>query len=278
LFTGCVVRINSHTAQETVSKSFPAKTPPQIVVDTFNGGIEVATSPEPGVHARVTKHASGSSDEAAREDLENIEVSMTQEGDEIHIQASSKTQQLFGGRGASVELEVPAATVLELHTTNGKVNVVGPTAAVKASSSNGAVQVEGAQGKLRLTTTNGSIKTKGGKERLDLESTNGAVTIEGTQGVVDARTSNGSIHYIGKLAPGEHSLRTTNGTITLDLPADAEFRVDARTSNGSVSTSFPLNDGKKPSKNQLQGTVGDHPQAHLDLETSNGKIKIRREK
>ena len=63
---------------------------------------------------------------------------MKQEGDKIEIKVGKTDQSMFSNRGASVDLQVPEGTVLDVRTTNGKVNVVAVTGNVKARSSNGA--------------------------------------------------------------------------------------------------------------------------------------------
>jgi DUF4097 and DUF4098 domain-containing protein YvlB len=70
-------------------------------------------------------------------------------------------------------------------------------------------------------------------------------------------------------------LQTSNGRITLALPADAEFRIDASTSNGKIKNGFDLDDKEKSNKNHLRGTVGKDPKVAIKLRTSNGSIEIR---
>jgi DUF4097 and DUF4098 domain-containing protein YvlB len=274
--TGCwVVNMHPFTAEQEVSETFHTKATPKIVVDTFNGAIDVTPGDKGTVEARVTKRASGSSQEDAEQDLENIEVSMTQEGDTIHITAHKGEPSMWSNRGASVDLQVPDGTVLELRTSNGKVSVVAVTGDVTAHSSNGSIQIKGSRGKLNLTTSNGPIQTEGGVGRLDLKTSNGTITAKSTKAVVKARTSNGGIQFIGRLIDGDHTFQTSNGRIALSLPADAEFRLDASTSNGRVKSAFALDETEKTGKHELRGTVGKDPKAAIKLRTSNGSIDIR---
>ena len=90
--TGCwVVGINTFSAEQEISETFKTKATPHIVVDTFNGAIDVTPGDKGTVEAKVIKRAGGASQEEAEADLENVEVSMTQEGDTI---ASSRARRI----------------------------------------------------------------------------------------------------------------------------------------------------------------------------------------
>src|SRR5262249_35566259 len=63
-------------AEETVLKSFTTKKTPRLVVETFNGAIEVTTADKGAVKAKVVKTVRAASEEAAKEDLKNVDVQM----------------------------------------------------------------------------------------------------------------------------------------------------------------------------------------------------------
>jgi DUF4097 and DUF4098 domain-containing protein YvlB len=274
--SGCSLA-NLFTAEEEVEESFDVAGVPQVVVNTFNGQIDVTTGSGDTVLATVTKRGSGSSQEAADADLDNIEVDMSREGNKIRITARSRDQKIMGNRGARVKLEVPTGSVLDLHTTNGKVTAIGEMGDVAVHSSNGAIQVKGSKGKLNLDTSNGSITAEGGQGRADLNTSNGSIECKAKEALVTAHTSNGNIRFAGTLAAGDHSLESSNGRIVLTLPADARFRLDAQTSNGKVSNAFSLSKTEAVSKNRVRGTIGENPAATVKLHTSNGHIEISQE-
>lgn len=278
ILTGCnaLVMSNRYSATETITKSFPAASMPKIYVETFNGEIDVMTGPSDKVQAKVSKKAGGATQEAAEDDLENIEVSMTQEKDTIRIVARQLNQKPMSNRGAAVELTVPEGTFLDLHTSNGKVGAAGLVGEVLAESSNGGITVKGSRGKLNLTTSNGPIVVEGGKDRLDLRTSNGGIDVKSDKCVISAKTSNGKIVYSGKLADDLSTFASSNGSITLNLPSDAQFQVEADTSNGKIRTDFPFKgyDGKKPKKS-LKGSIGENPAASVRLHTSNGDVNLK---
>jgi DUF4097 and DUF4098 domain-containing protein YvlB len=278
-FAGCGLSNlnNRFTAEETESKSFTTKEAPRVIAETFNGGIDITTGAEGTVKASVIKRASGSSQDAAEDNLDTIEVSMKQEGDEIRIKAFVKENKLFSSRGARVTLQVPPGTFLDLHTSNGRIAALGQTGDVRGESSNGEIEVKGGSGKLHLTTSNGPINVEGGSGRLSLHTSNGLINVKAEDVAVDAHTSNGAIHFKGSLAGGEHVFDTHNGGVVLVLPADAQFRVDGQTSNGKIVSDFQVKQGQKKRRAELHGTVGKNPAATIKIHTSNGAIELRRE-
>ncbi len=269
---------NRFTAEQVLEDSFPTTSPPRLVVETFNGPVEIVTNPEPRVEVRVTKKASGSSQELAEERLDEIEVTMTQVGDTVRIEATQPEQFWnVGNRSISVFVQVPADSVLDLRTRNGGVTVTGPTAEVTAQTSNGRVSVTGCKGEVKLTSSNGGLRVEGGRGTVELKTSNGTIEIKTKDAVVNARTSNGSIRCEGPLAQGDHILHTSNGGITVSLPGSSQFVVDGRTSNGRINSAFNVKASGKQPRRRLQGQVGENPTMTLRLETSNGGIDIKRD-
>jgi DUF4097 and DUF4098 domain-containing protein YvlB len=259
--TGCAaVMANLARATATEQREFSVSAQPSVVIDTFNGSVTVKVNPENKVEAIVTKVGSGANHEAALADLKNVGVDYTQDGETVRITARRVGPKSFGSSGASLDLKVPARTVLSLTTRNGEISTEGIQGDLVAQSSNGGLNVHGGKGKLELRTTNGTIK------------------VDAAPATVIAETSNGDVRFVGSLARGSHSLATSNGSVDLKLPAETQFQFDSRTSNGSVSNRFP---GLQPTSGKtgstrLAGLVGSGPAPEIivKLETSNGSITI----
>jgi len=198
--------------------------------------------------------------EAAQADLENVIVNYSQDGDTIRIVAKRTGPRVLGSSGASIELKVPASTLLSLTTSNGEISASGIAREVTARSSNGEIGVLRGRGKLDLRTTNGAIK------------------IAADEASVAAETTNGDVGFVGSLAKGSHKLESTNGGIDLKLPTTAQFQFAASTSNGSVTNRFPGLQPKsgKAGSRRLAGVVGSGADSGVtvELDTSNGGITI----
>jgi len=259
---GCAALVADQVqARATDQKSFTASSQPSVIVETYNGSINVRSVSENKVEATVTKIGSGASKEAADADLANVSVEFSQDGETIRILARRTGPRASEASGAAVELTVPALAVLSLTTSNGEITS------------------DGIQGQITAHSSNGKIDIRGAKGRLDLETSNGPIMIDAIAATLVAGTSNGDIHFAGTLDQGKHTLSTSNGSIELVLPSTAQFHFRARTSNGTVTNRFPK---LQPSRgrsggNHLSGLVGSGTKADIDvnLETSNGSITLK---
>jgi DUF4097 and DUF4098 domain-containing protein YvlB len=275
VLTGCAAAISGVTAKQVVESKHAVGKAPKIVVEMFNGGIDVFASAEEGqVRAKVTKEGRGPTEEEAELALEKIDVQTKQDGDTLFILARRLEPNVQGG--ASAVIEVPPGAVLDLRSSNGGVNVTGLTGGVVTATSNAGVKVKGSKGPLNLTTSNGAITVEGGSGVLDLTTSNGGITVEAKSAAVKAKTSNGRIQFKGGLAHGEQTFQTSNGGVKLVLPSEQAFKLEATTSNGRIHSDFPIQGGDKKRKNHLSAVVGENPDVTLKVTTSNGGIEIKK--
>jgi DUF4097 and DUF4098 domain-containing protein YvlB len=272
---GANINISLFTAEEAVSQTFTADKP-HVVVQTFNGSIDVITGSDNTVKIDVTKRGGGNSQDAAQADLKNVEVTMTQDGGTIRVTAQRTDRRIdIGNSGAAAKLRIPNGSTLELRSSNGNITSSGPVADVTAETSNGWIDVKSALGQLDLQTSNGNVTVNGGSGRLRLETSNGGIDATADNVVIEGRTSNGSIHFTGSLAAGSSELRTSNAGIVATLPANASFSLDAETSNSKITSDFAVTT-TGASDTLLRGTVGSSPEASLTLNTSNGSIDLNK--
>ena len=134
--------------------------------------------------------------------------------------------------------------------------------------------VRDASGPVHLNTSNGSIRVIGWMGPTELKTSNGVIEIQRERAVVTANTSNGSISFKGSLADGKQSFKTTNGSIALTLPGDAQFRVEAGTSLGVVTSDFTPAESRRKPATHLKATVGQDPKTAIEAHTSNGSISL----
>jgi hypothetical protein len=272
---GANINLNPFTADETVTQSFTPAGTPRIVVEMFNGSVEVVAGSGNSVKVEVVKRGGGFSQQDAEDDLKNVTVTMTQDGDTIRVVAKRTDQRVdIGNSGASAKLRVPEGAILDLHSSNGSITSSGPVGDVQAQTSNGPIDARGSRGPIDLTTSNGPITVDGGSGAINVETSNGPIEVTAENSVVEGRTSNGPIHFTGSLAQGSSQLDTSNGKLVVTLPADAQFAVDAETSNAKITSDFAVT-AQDFSENRLRGTVGSDPGTTLELHTSNGPIELR---
>jgi hypothetical protein len=226
-------------------------------IETWNGAVEVNACPGFRVRATWVKRGAGSTKEAARADLPNVEVVLEKKADGVRLRARRTDGSTSGASGASLTACVPPGTRVIAKTRNGRVKVRAG-AAVTATTSNGAIDVADAVGAVKVLTQNG------------------AVTVIGEGLVVDAETSNGAVRVEGALAAGEHRLRTSNGAVRVALPGDARFALRAETSNGSVSSDFALMPRIEGRMRSVDAATGPDAGTKLSIATSNGSIEVRK--
>jgi len=72
-------------------------------------------------------------------------------------------------------------------------------------------------------------------------------------------------------------LETSSGDVLVTVPAEARFAITAETSSGDIEIDFPLTVSGQPSKRAVRGTVGESPEAEIEIKTSSGDIRIKKE-
>jgi DUF4097 and DUF4098 domain-containing protein YvlB len=254
---GYLVYSNGSTVrlEEKVERSLPAGEAPKVVIETFNGNVEVARGSDGQVDCVVEKHVAASSQEEAAKDLQAIQVTVAREGDTVFVLASPPPGRRISA-GASAVVRVPRNAVLSLKSKNGSVRVERVEGAISANCQNGGIQVEGGRGVLALETSNGGIECRA------------------EDAILAASTSNGPVEFQGTLATGKSQVETSNGSITLRLGSPRPFRVDARATNGRVRSDFDFEPSARSKGRELVAQFGENPETELRLRTSNGEIKI----
>jgi hypothetical protein len=93
----------------------------------------------------------------------------------------------------------------------------------------------------------------------------------------DAQTVNGSIRgSLGSTGWSDAlSFKSVNGSVSVDLPADASTDVKVTTVNGRISTAFPISVSGTVNPRRLNGTIGSGGRS-LEIETVNGSITLRK--
>jgi DUF4097 and DUF4098 domain-containing protein YvlB len=260
---GCDVQL--YKAEETISEVYSTGSKPRIIVESFNGSIDISSGTTSEVVAEVTRHARGHSEDAARDNLARVEVSIKQNDNEILVRA--QRSGMFGDCGASVIIVAPPESEVVLKSSNGYIVSKGLKGPIDAATSNAKIEVVEAEG-----------------HPLNLATSNGALLIEADGAAVDAKTSNASIKFRGTLAGDDNELKTSNGSIDVELPADSQFEIKATTSNARVDSDFAVknddddddNGHRRKRQRRLEGTVGKDPQFSLELATSNASIEVNK--
>jgi hypothetical protein len=222
--------------------------PPGGTLDIVNvdGPIEAGPAHEPQVEIVVRREAEAPSDQDAQQLLQKARIVEDVAPERVRIEAGGgrrggdRRGRIFGSSHLETrfEVRVPAGLTVSLKTENG------------------AIQVGGFKGWLTATATNGGI------------------TGRGLQAATRVSTVNGSVHLAFDAIGGEVEATTVNGSIRIELPADAGGALRATTVNGSVTVDerLPLRVLERE-RLHVAGTLNDGGPA-ITLRTTNGSIRV----
>jgi DUF4097 and DUF4098 domain-containing protein YvlB len=229
--------------------------------------------------------------------LDEIKIDSQHKDDTVTVKVTGPRRSEF--RGVTVGVHISPTARLRV--------AVPRNSNIQASSSDGSIRAEAIEGKLVLTTADGSvtgsrlggtiqIRSGDGSIRLDevagnldLETTDGSIGLEATPSVLKARTGDGAIrvNINSETAMTDNwELTTSDGSVTVMLPAVFNAEIDAETSDGAVRASHPLladerrgegdsRDERRESRRLLRSTMGDGGKL-LRIRTGDGTIRIER--
>lgn len=238
-------------------KEYTVGTSPELKVGTNDAGIEIrrgGSKIEAFVHSEGYKIGPG-----------EVHIYEHQEGDRVSLDISIPRHSVVFGwsnHGVHVLVNVPVNTKLDLHSGDGSIKVYGVQAPAQVSSGDGRIDVVDFAGPLHAHTNDGSIHVDGRFDDLDLSSGDGSVNC--------------------RILPGSKmknswKLRTSDGSITVQVPDDLAADLYAHTNDGHITTNV---------KSQVQSTGGDEDRHEvraklngggmykLSLETGDGSINI----
>lgn len=309
------VTAESQRAEGSFQRTLTVSGQADIEVVTGSGRIDVrpGTAGRIEISARIQAHDSWTRRALSPEErVRRIEANppIEQSGNVIRI-GHLRDEELREGVSISYTLTVPSASTLRSRTGSGSQEIDGVAGAVEASSGSGSLtlknlgdrlrastgsgsitadRVAGAlhattgSGSIRATDVNGAITAKTGSGGIDVaqsgggnvevSSSSGTVRLRGVRGAVDASTSSGGLSIQGELT-GDWRLSASSGSVTISLPQNQAFELDASSSSGGINVDFPVTVTGRINRRSLRGPVqGGGPLLHV--RTSSGGISIQK--
>lgn len=160
-----------------------------------------------------------------------------------------------------------------LSTGSGDVKINAVKGAVSASTGSGSIRASDLGSEVSLNTGSGDVEVRqasGGDVKAETGS--GTIRLYGIKGGLRASTGSGDVHAEGD-ATHDWRVGTGSGSVTLKLPTNASFNLDARTTSGSLRVKHDVTVQGQISKNHIQGKVGSGG-VMLDVHTGSGDIEI----
>ncbi len=184
--------------------------------------------------------------------------------------------------GGDIELADVKGQKVRLKTMGGDVQVDDCEADLYAETKGGEIKVRNITGSVEGKTSGGDVYGRNINGPARLSTMSGDVEIMRITGAVDAETKNGSIliskYYSPKFENHKIFASTQNGSISLDLPANADvsFDLTARGYDNSITSDFNI-DIKKIDSRLVKASGRLEKGTHaVELYVDNGNIKIRK--
>ena len=158
-------------------------------------------------------------------------------------------------------------------TGSGSIAVTG-AGSLNARTGSGSIRGSGVAGSLTASSGSGSVHlAQSGKGDVNVSSSSGTVEVTGVDGAARVSASSGSVVVEGRPA-GPWDVHSSSGSVTLRIPADARFDLDAHVSSGRIETTHTITMTGTIDKRRLQGKVqGGGPL--VSVRTSSGGIRIQ---
>lgn len=265
---------------ENLEKTIAVKPGGQLVVDVDFGAIEITTQATDQVSIHVTRNISRGAKADEEAFLKNRPVTISQDGDTVTIRSKAASKDSWSWKGRQrIEgryvIAVPAKFNAHAKTSGGSIAVREVDGEVKVNTSGGDIRVNGGGGTLDGNTSGGSVTVKSFHGPVTVNTSGGSVRIEDVAGAIQGSTSGGSISASLPSLSDPVKLTTSGGNVTLRVPADAAFDLDAATSGGSAGSDLPVTISGQKSGSRLKGPVngGGKP---VVLRSSGGDVWVKK--
>lgn len=145
---------------------------------------------------------------------------------------------------------------------------------VQATTGSGDVDLSLVKGAIRLHTGSGDVHVAQPGNDVTIQTGSGDVEIGGA--IADLRLQSGSGGFTVSGNPGTSNywdFSTSSGDVTLNVPADASFRLYAHTTSGDIDAAIPIVMEGTAGKHELRARIGDG-KARVEIQTSSGGISL----
>jgi len=234
--------------------SYPVTGKPEIVVDTNDGDVEVATSSSQQVGVRVITRGWKINDD--------LKISGTQSGNRVEIRLHRADKVCFGFcfQSIRVEIQTPRESDLDIHSGDGN------------------LRVDDVRGKFQLETNDGNIGIHDAEGLLHANTHDGNINVEGRFDMLNVRTGDGNID--AKVSASHNpqagwTLRSGDGNIRLTLPDNFAADLDAHTGDGSVKVDFPITTSGSSQENAVRGKINGGG-ISIELQTGDGDVRVEK--
>jgi hypothetical protein len=198
----------------------------------------------------------------------------------LHSSTGSGGQEVDGVKGP-VEATTGSGTMhisrigaeLQASTGSGSITLDTIQGSVRATTGSGGIRAENIGGGLTAQTGSGNIEySQTAAGDVDVQTGSGEIELRGVHGRLSARAGSGSIRAEGTPS-GDWRIHTGSGGVTVELPQNAAFDLEASTNSGGLTTSHQLLVSGTLNRHELRGKAnGGGPL--VSVSTGSGSVRI----
>lgn len=290
VLSACEVNLNTEGLSARETKTFKVAGKAHVVLDTWDGAIEVHSWDRNEVEVEIEKRAM----EQAL--IDQMKVEAAQEGDTITVRVTGPAGTEFRGVTLGVHVSptsrlrvsVPRSVYLEARSGDGSIRAEGLDGQVVLTTADGRVTASQITGDLKIRSGDGAIRLERVSGTLDLETEDGSIAFDAKPTVLRAKTGDGSIRGeidFDAVMADNWEIETRDGSVTLRLPTSFNAELDAETRDGSVRASHPRiesgderregegSDERRERRRSLRTKMGEGGKT-LRVRTGDGTIRI----
>ncbi len=293
LSAGCEVNLNTEGLSARELKTFTVTGQPEIVLDTFDGAIELHSWDRNDIEVEVEKRA------MEQVLLDEIKIDAQQQGDKIIIKVTGPARPDHRGvtigmhisPTARLRVAVPRSANITATSGDGSIHAEAIDGRIVLHTVDGSVRATRLGGDIQIRSGDGSIRIDNSTGKLDLETDDGSIGVEAKPSVLRLRTGDGSVRVTvepDSVMSDNWDITTSDGGIVVTLPGLFNAEIDAETSDGSVRTNHPLldndrgerrdgedSDDRRERRRTLRAKIGDGGKI-LKIRSGDGTIRIDR--
>ncbi len=286
--TACEVNLNSEGLTSRETRTFEVKGQPEVVLDTFDGAIEIHSWDRDAVEVEIEKRASEQSL------IDEIKVHAEQKGDRIEVRVTGPAHEFHMTIGrnmspsARLRVALPRASRVQATSSDGSIRVADVDGTIILRTADGSVAATRVSGDISVRTDDGTIRIERAAGKLDLETGDGSIVVDAKPTVLRLKTADGTIRAqidADSKMTEDWDLSTEDGSVVLTLPSSFDGELDAETRDGTVRATHPLlreadrerssddREDRRERRRSLRARMGEGGKS-LRVRTGDGSIRI----
>jgi hypothetical protein len=279
LTTACEITVDSGPYSVQEEKRFAVTGTPDLLLTTFDGSVDIRSWDRAEILIEIEKRA------ADKTMAEAIKVTAEQTGNTISLQVKRPDglQPAFGFKvspTARIVASVPRRCNLVARSGDGSITIERLEGKIELHTGDGSVKGRDVTGTLRVTTGDGSLRFDDVTGSLDLESGDGGARVSGKLQALTLKTGDGAVEVRaedGSAMTADWEIRTGDGGLRLELPANFDANLDASTGDGGVRVhgfGEPARAGSSDNPGEMTRPLGAGGK-RLRLRSDSGTITIK---